>query len=266
MLCDDKICAELNPSHGNVSAQFAAGGCRFTLAQYSAKCSLPPHVHAFPGIVMVVSGLVEESFASGSIVGTAGSLLVRRHNQRHADRFGSNGATLIIVENLDGSPDLSDISNRPAVLEAPFIRMLGFSLLDALKNRDDESDIAFTSHAVDLWKVGTAPRRKSSPPRVARAVELIHDDIGAVRRIDKLAQQVDVHAVSLARGFREQYGCSLATYVLRVRVDRANELVRDTRKTLAQIAAEAGFADQAHMTRCFRTRYGRTPGAIRSQI
>jgi AraC-like DNA-binding protein len=31
--------------------------------------------------------------------------------------------------------------------------------------------------------------------------------------------------------------------------------------SLAQVAAEAGFADQSHMTRVFASRYGFTPGA-----
>ena len=46
-------------------------------------------------------------------------------------------------------------------------------------------------------------------------------------------------------------------------VDRAARLARMSERSLAEVTADAGFADQAHMTRAFKRYYGRTPNAIR---
>jgi transcriptional regulator GlxA family with amidase domain len=47
------------------------------------------------------------------------------------------------------------------------------------------------------------------------------------------------------------------------RLRRALALLADTRMPLSQVAIEAGFADQAHLTRTIRTATGRTPGDLR---
>jgi AraC family transcriptional regulator len=245
-----------------VERQFVAGGYRFTRGRYGRHARLPRHRHEFPGIVIVADGALEEVFRSGTLSATAGTLLVRAHDDCHSDRFGPDGAVLIVVENVDGALDHSELSDTPAVLDARFVRVLGASLREAM-NRDDKScAIALVSDAVDLWGVAAAPRRHARPPRVTRAVELIHDDIGSIRSIDRLALAAGVHPVSLARGFRETFGCSLAGYIRRVRLARACDLLRSTAMSLAEIAGEAGFADQAHMTRGFRSRFGCTPGSL----
>ncbi len=51
--------------------------------------------------------------------------------------------------------------------------------------------------------------------------------------------------------------------LLAMRVDRARELLVAGRDTLADIAAQTGFADQSHLTRHMRRRFGVTPGAFK---
>ena len=71
-----------------------------------------------------------------------------------------------------------------------------------------------------------------------------------------------VHPVTrydLARQFRLMCGTSPYRYLLMRRLDRARKLLaRD--QALADIALDAGFADQAHFTRMFKAAYGLTPG------
>jgi AraC-like DNA-binding protein len=62
-----------------------------------------------------------------------------------------------------------------------------------------------------------------------------------------------------ARQFRAVYGTSPYRYSVMRRLDVARSWLRDARP-LAQVAIEAGFADQAHFTRTFRAAFGMTPG------
>lgn len=72
-----------------------------------------------------------------------------------------------------------------------------------------------------------------------------------------------VHPVHLARVFRKFTGCSPAEFVRQRRLERAQVLVRDTMRPLADIAASCGYADQSHFSNVFRRETGHTPGTCR---
>jgi AraC family transcriptional regulator len=52
-------------------------------------------------------------------------------------------------------------------------------------------------------------------------------------------------------------------YARQVRIRTAQRLLLATDTPLAQVAAHAGFADQAHLTRVLRAALGNTPGRLR---
>jgi AraC family transcriptional regulator len=74
---------------------------------------------------------------------------------------------------------------------------------------------------------------------------------------------VGVHRVHLAREFRDHFGLTVGDYVRRRRLARARHLLAHTDLPLSAAAADAGFADQAHLTRAFRAAFGTTPGRFR---
>ena len=63
---------------------------------------------------------------------------------------------------------------------------------------------------------------------------------------------------TLARHFRRAFGTSPDRYRTRRRLDLARAAI-ESGIPLAQAAADAGFADQSHMTRQFKQAYGLTP-------
>ena len=65
------------------------------------------------------------------------------------------------------------------------------------------------------------------------------------------------------RAFRQAYGLSPSDYQRQLRVQTARRLL-SAGGAPAQVAADAGFADQAHLTRWFRRYYGVTPGTYRA--
>ncbi|MFA1544495.1 helix-turn-helix transcriptional regulator [Actinomadura monticuli] len=69
----------------------------------------------------------------------------------------------------------------------------------------------------------------------------------------------------LSRVF-EPEGLTPARYVMDRRLTRAKTDLADpasSQATVAEIAHRYGFASQAHFTRVFGERFGRTPGAVR---
>ncbi|QDE39930.1 helix-turn-helix domain-containing protein [Luteibacter pinisoli] len=71
------------------------------------------------------------------------------------------------------------------------------------------------------------------------------------------------HPVHLARSFRLFHHCTPGDYLRRLRVERAAQLLRSTRRPLLEIALECGFAGAAQFSRSFRAVHAVTPTAWR---
>ncbi|QWF79823.1 hypothetical protein HUW46_03236 [Amycolatopsis sp. CA-230715] len=101
-------------------------------------------------------------------------------------------------------------------------------------------------------------------PGVAWAWRRIVATAGAVR-ISGLADELGMSRRHLARRFHDQVGMAPKTAARVLRFERAAELVADPSRPFAQVAAETGYADQAHFARELRALTLRTPGELRSQ-
>jgi AraC-like DNA-binding protein len=76
------------------------------------------------------------------------------------------------------------------------------------------------------------------------------------------AETLRAHPVHLVRSFTAAYGIAPHAYLVGRRVDVARRLLLRGR-TGAQAAADAGFYDQAHLTRVFRRYLGHDAGPLR---
>lgn len=66
-----------------------------------------------------------------------------------------------------------------------------------------------------------------------------------------------------SRLFKATTGLSPYQYLLRARIERAQQLLAETDLPIAHIAVEVGFADQPHFTQHFRVELAVTPRAYR---
>lgn len=82
--------------------------------------------------------------------------------------------------------------------------------------------------------------------------------------LDDLAGSVALSRYHFARRFRQAVGVSPHEYVVRLRVQRAATLLRQTGTPLRDVALRCGFADQSHLTRVFKKHTGVTPGRYRT--
>ena len=78
-----------------------------------------------------------------------------------------------------------------------------------------------------------------------------------------LAKLVSFSAGHFCRAFKESFGDTPHAYIIRMRLERAQELMLASRDPLCQIALACGHSDQAHFTRRFRQQMGETPNAWR---
>jgi AraC-like DNA-binding protein len=103
------------------------------------------------------------------------------------------------------------------------------------------------------------PRAGKEP----RAVRLIKEYLEARyvvgARLAELVNLTQLDRAYLIRTFRNVVGMPPHRYLIQIRVREAKRLIREGRP-LAEVAAEAGFADQSHLTRHFKSLTGLTPG------
>ncbi|WP_285479904.1 AraC family transcriptional regulator [Amycolatopsis sp. NBRC 101858] len=99
---------------------------------------------------------------------------------------------------------------------------------------------------------------------VSRAREaILAEDPGG---LFPLADLLGVSPYRLSRAFPRELGVSLTRYRNRVRVGRALDRMEAGERGLARLAADLGFADQAHLTRTVREHAGTTPAALRKLL
>jgi AraC-like DNA-binding protein len=119
---------------------------------------------------------------------------------------------------------------------------------------------AETAHlVVDRFLAARVPSAPQSGERVSDLVEKIAADPGLLR-VEDLAEREGVSPRTLQRRFAEHIGMSPKWVIRRYRLYEAAERVaRGTDVRWADLAAELGFSDQAHLTRELTAALGMPP-------
>lgn len=85
------------------------------------------------------------------------------------------------------------------------------------------------------------------------------------RTLEELAKEEGLSKFALIRAYRSQFAITPMKHLSSLRVECASKLLRGGVEP-AVVAAEVGFADQAHLTRAFKQRMGVTPGAYQRMV
>jgi AraC-like DNA-binding protein len=84
--------------------------------------------------------------------------------------------------------------------------------------------------------------------------------------LEELGSVVQYSPFHLARRFRQATGQTLHQYVTKRRLANAHALITGTDLPLQQVAAQAGFSDQSHLSNAYRKAYGCTPSEGRRNL
>jgi AraC family transcriptional regulator len=104
---------------------------------------------------------------------------------------------------------------------------------------------------------GLAPWQKRKVERYLR------QNLDRPMRLSAVAEQVALSVSYFSRAFKQTFGSTPHTHMLRLRIELAQKLMLTTEEPLSQIAPACGLADQAHLSKLFRRLVGETPNAWR---
>jgi transcriptional regulator GlxA family with amidase domain len=102
--------------------------------------------------------------------------------------------------------------------------------------------------------------RNLADPRVRQAVFFMEQNIASPVTAEEAAEAAGVGARQLERLFQVFLRDSPAGYFRKLRLRHAAWLLRNTRKTITDIALECGFSDSSHFAKRYREFFGRAPG------
>jgi AraC family transcriptional regulator len=245
-----------------------AGVFEVTLTAHAAERRIPFHRHEGPYLCVVLAGAFIESAGVDDHECVPGSAIFHPGDDLHADRFGPNGArclNVILGDAADAAIERT-VANGEARLRSTAIARIARLAVRAMTGRPCDPGSALEDHVTELL-AAVRPLERRSAGKVPRWIRRVADHINETAperaSLAGLARIAGVHPVHLSRSFRLCYGDSVTSYVRRRRLAWAHDRVTATRQPLAEIATEAGFADQAHFSHAFRAAYGMAPAAYR---
>jgi AraC-like DNA-binding protein len=122
-------------------------------------------------------------------------------------------------------------------------------------------------HEIELLRLAAA-RTNSSGRREAllRVSRYIRDNIAQEMSLTDAAAAAYLSPNYLAHLLKKEIGKSFTELVTERRMERAQELLTNTRMRIAEVAHATGFADEGYFTRRFRQWYGSSPRAFRETV
>jgi AraC family transcriptional regulator len=121
-----------------------------------------------------------------------------------------------------------------------------------------------TAMFLELFQIGRPKgeiRGQLSPRRLRVATQYLEENCLDTVRLQDLAALVGLSPSYFNSAFKASTGATPHQWQVQARLEWVKTRLREQQGSLSEIAAAAGFADQAHMTRVFKQYTGLTPAA-----
>jgi AraC family transcriptional regulator len=258
--------------YGTTERRYDLEGLTLAETVYPAGLIIPPHEHANAFFCLLLEGHCTQCCDRRTSTGGPLTLTAYPSALAHANRWHDTGGRALHVE--FAQPWLERLRGRTAVLDRPADYeggppvWLAKRLVAECRQQDDVSPLAVEGLVLELLAAcSRSPAEVHHPnaPRwLDRVRELLRGHFSENLALGQVAAAVGVSADHLARSFRQYQGCTLGEYVRKLRVEASCRRLAGSDSPLAQVALEAGFADQSHFTKTFKRYMGVTPLAFRN--
>ena len=129
-----------------------------------------------------------------------------------------------------------------------------------MQGKDMESSIQML--LLDLLHQEKKEISNAPPAWFDSLLVLMHETWMEALTLEDLSQELGVHPVSISKYFTKFLGCTFGEYRRKLKVSKSLELIKNSQLNITEIAYQAGFADQSHFSRSFKSMVGFTPKAF----
>ena len=263
----ERSCVEFQPG---VRVVAESRGIERTEVRFHGN-GFTPHRHDTYALGLTLHGVQTFRYRGVERFSMPGNVIVLHPDEVHDGAAGTDAGLIYrmvymppeLIGAIDGYSRSLPFVSDPVVANAELFRALAYILSDLEHEPDDlAKDDAIQRIGTILSREAGAPRKrvtKVAQSAVLRARDFLLSHSDEPVRSATLEDITGLDRYALARHFRQLLGTSPHRYLVMRRLSRAKQLLL-AGSTLAGAAAEAGFADQAHLTRHFRDAFGITPG------
>jgi AraC-like DNA-binding protein len=205
-----------------------------------ASTDIARHHHREPYATLVLAGAYEETGDSGRLSARAGEILLHGPFSAHRDRIS---AARTVVIDLPLPFDAREWPARACVADPDRIIRLA-----------ERDPVGAVTEMIAGFTPACAAEEEELPDQLSVALRR-----SAAPRIGEWAAAHGRSREHVSRSFEKLYGVSPAAYRADCQAKRAWRMIVANGNSLAGIAVEAGYADQAHMTRAVTKLTGMSP-------
>lgn len=145
--------------------------------------------------------------------------------------------------------------------------------LIAMKGRHPANTLMASCRVADLFaelalvyeQQHGQPDSAKLPIKLAQTALWIEDNLGRWITPDDVAEFSGISVRSLSHAFKQVYGVTLKEFIMRLRLQRACDLLRSSTHNIAEISSLCGFSDPNYFSRQFRRVFGCQPRAYRAE-
>ena len=95
------------------------------------------------------------------------------------------------------------------------------------------------------------------------AIDYIRSNLDAQLSLENIAAELNLSHYYFCALFKQSMGVSPWQYVIKQRVERAKELLKNRELSISEVALACGFSNQSHLNKHFRSATGIAPGSYR---
>ena len=263
--------------HADVPVADLARLRRWTTGALGAKGG-PAAAHAAVEISWVEAGEVAYRIGGRDLSAGAGAGVVVPAGAEHVTSFSAGVAAGALWIQADAVDEIADAFGRPALARrlrpgaldraadiVALSRVLSAEIEEAAPGYLLAAEALL--EAIVVRALRTAPLRgaptSARHPGVLRALDLVHASYAEPIGVEEMARVAGASRFHFSRLFRDEVGLSPYRYLMRVRIERAAELLRRGRRDVTVVALEVGFSDLGRFARAFRQRFGCNPSQAR---
>jgi AraC-like DNA-binding protein len=231
----------------------------------------PPHTHDVWTVFIVDAGAIRYDLAGSDHAAGQTRVTVLPphivHDGRAATDLGFRKRVLYLETSILAEELIGPAVDRP-VVPATDLRADVAALHDSLACADDrleaETRLAFVAERISRSLGGPAASRPTQPAAdlAERLRAHLDERLFEPVTIAAAATAIGATPTQLARAFTSVFGITPHAYVIGRRLEAARDRILRG-QPLADVAAEVGFHDQAHLSRRFSRFLGATPGRFR---
>ena len=262
---------ERSCSLGSDSIRFGPSANGIERAEvHLAACAFEPHRHDTYAIGITTAGVQTFRYRGSRRVCLPGQLHVLHPDELHDGAAGTDegfGYRILyippdLVRDALGGAELPFVAD-PVQEPIPATRRIASLLIDIAEPINELTSAEIAAAVADSL-VSLSGKARHRQARIdLTAVQLVREYLTVhacePTPASTLEQVAGIDRFTIARHFRWAFGTSPDRYRTLRRLAVARAAIEGGR-SLARAAAEAGFADQSHMTRQFKRTYGLTPG------